>query len=184
MPRIYYDEDAGYLRCLEEERIELSGPLLEYYSLNRGGNVDIVYNEPDNDPVYGGSDSYGADQDSSHAWDYYPNIVSGDSLITMSAAIIYQEMDGREPSIREEGKKADFDAQIFIARNHWEAAIRGTDIEGLLPKESDVIYIWEEWWDVIKAGKGGQVLDSPVNVGYALNIKRRTEFTPDRKIRR
>lgn len=41
MTRVYFDEEEEYLRSLEEERIELVGPICEYYSLNRGHNVPI-----------------------------------------------------------------------------------------------------------------------------------------------
>ena len=51
-----------------------------------------------------------------------------------------------------------------------------------MPKEGDVLYLFNEWWDVAKAGIGGNVLDSPHYVGFKLELRKRTQYTPDRKI--
>ena len=42
MPAIYGNcpEEIAYFKSLEEERIALVGPECEYYSLNRGRNVE------------------------------------------------------------------------------------------------------------------------------------------------
>jgi len=182
MARIYYDEDAAYLRCLEEERIELSGPTCEYYSLNRGKNVDALYGEPTNDPLYGGSASRGDPSRSDEAWNFFPDIDGGASPSTFPCSIEYQEADNRNPSVRPEGFLYEYDAIIGISRNHWEDTWEDTVIEGRLPKEGDVMYLFEEWWDVTKAGKSGNIIDSPNYVGFKLELKKRTQFTPDRKI--
>ncbi len=180
--RVWYNQDSTYARRLEAERIRLTGPDLEYYSLVRGGNVDIVYNEPDNDPLYGGDGNYGDDQSSSDSWVFYPDVDGGDDAIVMQAAVLHQEMDDRNPVAREEGSKHDYDAQIYIARNHWECAVEETNLAGRKPKFGDVVYVWDQWWDVVKAGRGGYICDSPDTVGFRLDLKIRTEFTPDRKV--
>lgn len=182
MPRVYGDEELAYFRELEAERIELSSPECEYYSLNRGKNVDALYGEPTNDPLYGGSSPRGTPSRSGEAWNFYPDIDEGQEPLVIVAAIEYQQMDNREPSTREEGIEWLYDAQIFISRNHWECALEDTAIEGRLPKVGDVIYLFEEWWDVVKAGKGGDVLDTPEYVGFKLDVRKRTKFTPDRKV--
>lgn len=184
MGRVYYDEDATYLRSLEEERIELSGPTTEYYSLNRGTNVDTLYNEPDNDWMYGGTSPRGTDQKSEKSWNFSPNVLGGADPLEIPSSIQFEEMDGRTPMVRPEGFKADWDAILFITVNHWECYTAGTTVAGREPKEGDVVYVWNLWWDVIKAGSGGNVLDSPSFVGYRLDLKKRTEFTPDRKVDR
>ena len=43
---LYDDRDGTVLRRWEEERISLTGQDCEYYSLIRGANVDVLYNEP------------------------------------------------------------------------------------------------------------------------------------------
>ena len=184
MGRVWFDQDAIYLRKLEAERIELVGPTCEYYSLNRGRNVDPLYNEPDNDPLYGGSDPIGTPQTDSTSWNYYPDInkTPPDDLLQMPCIIEYQEMDNRQPSVRDEGFIAEYDAIMHLARDHWECTIEDTDIDGRLPKEGDVIYVFEEWFDVIKVGKGGNILDSPNYVGFKFELRKTTVFTPNRKV--
>ena len=182
MPRIYFDEDVTYLRALEEERIELVGPTCEYYSLNRGKNVDALYGEPTNDPLYGGSSTRGTPSKSEEAWNFYPDASIGQETLEFQCVIEYQEFDNRQPLARTEGFVAEYDAVVSISRNPWECALDGTLIEGRLPKEGDVLYLFNEWWDVTKAGKSGYVLDSPEYVGYRLEVKKRTQFTPDRKV--
>lgn len=182
MPRVYFDEDVTYLRSLEEERIELVGPLCEYYSLNRGKNVDALYGEPTNDPLYGGSSARGNPSVSDEAWNFYPDIDGGQEPVSFPCAIEYQESDNRQPTARTEGFVYEYDAIVAISRNTWECAWEGTTIEGRLPKEGDVLYLFGEWWDVVKVGKSGNVLDSPNYVGFKFEVRKRTQYTPDRKI--
>ena len=182
MGRVYFDEEETILREYEEERIEIVGPLLEYYSLNRGKNVDALYGEPTNDPLYGGSSSRGAPSISKDAWNFYPDPDEGQDLLTMPCAIEYQQMDNRQPNVREYGIEWEYDAILYIARNAWERAIEGTGIEGRVPKEGDVIYVHNEWWDISKVGAGGNILDTPVPVGFKAELRKRTKFTPERKV--
>ena len=186
MAPVYGDQDAEYLRCLDEERIELVGPTVEYYSLNRGKNVDALYGEPDNDPLYGGSSALGTPQIDEKSWNFYPNpdAVPAQDTLTFVAAIEYQEMDNRQPSVREEGIIAEYDAILHVSRNAWENAIEDTVINGRVPKEGDVLYCFNEWWDVVKQGKGGNILDTATHVGWKFELRKRTKFTPDRKVDR
>lgn len=182
MVRVYFDQDAQYLRSLEEERIELVGPITEYYSLNRAVNVDTLYNEPNNDPLYGGSSPIGTNQNHNKSWNFSPDIGSGEEPLLIPSSFLYEEMDGRNPMVRSEGFKVDYDGQLFIARNHWECKTIDTSLEGRNPKEGDVLYVNNIWFDVIKVGTGGNILNSPVYVGFRFELKRRTEFVPERKI--
>ena len=84
--------------------------------------------------------------------------------------------------VRPEGFTYEYDAIVAISRNHWECALEDTAIEGREPKEGDVLYLFGEWWDVVKAGRSGYVLDSPTYVGFKLELKKRTQYTPDRKV--
>jgi hypothetical protein len=182
MAREYYDEEASYLRSLEEERIELVGPTLEYYSLNRGENVDPLYGEPTNDPLYGGSGSQGDPSISTESWNFYPDTGQGESVVTFPCAIEYQEGDNRQPMVRTEGFLHEYDAIMAVSRNHWECAWEDTPIAGREPKEGDVLYLFGEWWDVVKVGRHGYILNSPDFVGYRFELKKRTQYTPDRKV--
>lgn len=180
-PEVCPDE-AQYFKSLEAERIELTSPPCEYYSLNRGKNVDPLYGEPDNDPLYGGSDPVGSDQNHPTSWNFYPNISGGDPPLMFPCAFEYQEMDGRQPSTRDEGMIVEWDAQAYIAVLHWEQAISGLPIDGRRPKEGDVIYVSGLWWDVVNAGSGGNIVQSTQFVGYKLMLRRRSKFLPDRKL--
>jgi len=182
MARVYFDEDATYLRSLEEERIELVGPPCEYYSLNRGKNVDALYGEPTNDPLYGGSSARGAPSVSDEAWNFCPDVDAGEEPVVFPCSIEYQESDNRTPSVRTEGFVYEYDSIIAISRNHWECAWEDLMCAGREPKEGDVLYLFGEWWDVVKAGRSGYILDSPEFVGYRLELRKRTQYTPDRKV--
>ena len=182
MARVYYDEEAEYLRSLERERIELVGPTVEYYSLNRGMNVDALYGEPTNDPLYGGSSPIGTPSRDEESWNFYPDVTGGDPALTMSCAMEYEQMTNREFVVREEGLTAEYDAIMVISRDAWECALEELPIVGRVPKVGDVVYVYNEWWDVIKVGSGGNILDSPNYTGYRFELKKRTKFTPDRKV--
>jgi hypothetical protein len=184
MPAIYGNcpEEIAYFKALEAERIALTAPDCEYYSLNRGRNVDPLYGEPDNDPLYGGSSPRGTPQTDNKSWNFSPDVAGGEPALTFQCAIEYEEMDKRQPSTRDEGKHLEYDADMFIAANTWEAALVGRPFAGRRPKEGDVVYVFELWWDVVNAGKGGNIIDTPVAVGYKLQLRRRSQFVPERKV--
>lgn len=180
--RLYYCQDHGFLRKMEEERYSLVAPDCEYYSLRRGRNVDPLYGEPVNDPLYGGSSDRGTPSRSNESWYFYPNVSDGDSLLVFQASIVYEQMDNRQPGVREEGETIEYDALVYFSRNAWECAIKGTSIEDEAPKEGDVMYLYEEWWDITKVGKGGYILNSTEHVGFKAEVRKRTQFTPERKV--
>lgn len=186
---VYGSQDAAYFRQIEAEKYNLSGLVAEYYSLNRGVNVDPLYNEPDNDPLYGGDNPtrspIGTPQTSSLSWNFSPDILGGDSPLLIPCGVEYVEFENRQPSVRPEGKIVEYDAIMRFASLSWECEIEKLDVAELVgrtPKEGDVVYVFEEWWDVVKAGRAGNVLGTSVTVGYSLELKKRTQFTPDRKI--
>jgi len=174
--------ELAYLRSLEAERIALSGPTCEYYSLNRGRNVDPLYGEPNNDPLYGGHDPRGSDQHHPTSWNFSPQVTKGEAPMMFPCAVEYQEAEGRQPSVREEGKVVEYDATCCIALDHWEGALKGRTFAGRIPKEGDVIYVFNLWWDVVNAGSAGNILGSAQFVGFKLMLKRRSKFVPERKV--
>jgi len=156
---LYGDQDKTVMRRWEEERYSLTGQDCEYYSLIRGSNVDPLYNEP------------------------YPDTSTG-ALgeqfrlnFTFIGAITYQERDNRDPAVRDEGFYAEYDAELYVAINEWEKTA-GTEFQ---PKEGDVIYGMGLFFDVVKKGTGGNIIDTVKYVGYQLMLKRRTKFVPERK---
>ena len=143
--------ELSLYRSYEEERINLFGQACTYWVLVRGANVDPVYNETDPN------------------WSFR-------TPYNLIAAVTYQQMDNRQPSVRDEGFDIDFDADVFIAHNEWATKV-GTEV----PKEGDVLLIMEEYFDVVNAGKGGNFIDTAKVVGYKIQVKKRSKFTPERK---
>lgn len=162
----------------------MSGPTGEFYILNRGANVDPLYNEPTNDPLYQGDRIAGTAGDE---WPHNVTLKVSDAFdftgpYMMDMAIEYQQSENRNPAIREEGKEAEYDAIIAVSRNEWEAVMFDAGVAGKIPKEGDVIFVQNVWWDITKHGTSGNVLDTVSYVGFRLEVKKRTKFTPDRKI--
>ncbi|MFA4971342.1 MAG: hypothetical protein WC683_01930 [bacterium] len=174
--------EIAYFKQLEAERIALVGPTCEYYSLNRGKHVDPLYGEPDNDPLYGGMDPRGTPQHHPTSWNFSPDVAGGEAPLTFQCAIEYQEADQRQPSARAEGKQVEYDATLYVAVLHWEAAVAGRSFAARVPKEGDVTYVFGLWWDVVNAGSSGNVLDTASVVGWKLLLKRRSQFVPERKV--
>ena len=182
---IFGAQDIEYLRKLDAERLALSGTVAEYYSLNRGTSVDPLSGEPVNDPLYGGTAYPGATRALDKTWSFSPDVTAGEAPLTLSCGVEYVEFDNRTPSVRPDGKVVEYDAVMSLSSLTWECQIElsgVTALVGRVPKEGDVVYVFEEWWDVIKAGKSGNVRGTSVAVGYRLDLKKRSQFTPDRKV--
>jgi hypothetical protein len=142
--------ELNLYRLYEDERINLFGQQIDYYVLNRGANVDPVYNEP------------------TPEWNFHQ--------YGMIAAVTYQEMDNRDPSVRDEGFDIDYDAEVYLSYNEWSRVV-GEKV----PKEGDVLFAMNEYFDVVNAGKGGNFIDTVKVVGYKILVKKRSKFTPERK---
>ena len=182
---IYSDQDLEYFRLLDMERVEQSGVVCEYYSLNRSENVDALYGEPDNDPLYGGSSDRGTAQTHDLSWNFCPDIAEGDSALEIPCVFEYVEVENRNPMVRPEGKVVEHDAVMVISAGHWGCKISESSVNclsGREPKEGDVVYGFGQWWDVIKVGDAGPVLGTSSTVGYHFELKKRSQFTPDRKV--
>lgn len=183
---VWAGQDAAYLKEQDAERIGQSALNCSYYSLNRGKNVDPLYNEPNNDPLYGGSSDAGTDQVHNLSWNFCPDVAGGDDEFVFPCNIEYVEFDDRNPMVRPEGKVVEYDAIASVSVSHWECAIEGGSLPvclaGRAPKEGDVLYGVGEWWDVVKVGGSGTIPGTYENVGYKMQLKKRTQFVPDRKV--
>ena len=178
-------QDAVYFRALEAERIEQTGVTAEYYSLNRGTNVDALYGEPDNDPLYGGSSMAGTPQVHDLSWNFCPDVEGGEDSLIIPCAMEYVEFDNSNPMVRGEGQMTEYDAVMIVSYNHWQCCVTESSLVCLqdrLPKEGDVCYVFDEWFDIVKVGESGNILATEEVVGYRFELRERTQFTPDRKI--
>lgn len=179
-------QDAEYLAAMDAERLGQSAASCSYFSLNRGKNVDPLYNEPNNDPLYGGSGDVGTDQIHNQSWNFCPDVANGDNEMVIVCNIEYVEFDDRNPMVRPEGKVVEYDAVASMSILHWECALENEDLPiclaGRVPKEGDVLYGAGEWWDVVKVGGSGTIPGTYENVGYKLQLKKRTQFVPERKV--
>ncbi len=157
MPTYPCPAELAYFRCLEAERIGLTGQEAIYYTLTRGANVDPLYSEPDD----GG-------------WVY------DDFRLTVTAQ--YQEMDNKEVGVQEDGATVEYDAEAVVALNEWEANGPPTIFPGRKPKHGDVILVMGHYFDVVKGSAGGNVVDQIAVVGYKLMLKKRVKFDARRRL--
>ena len=107
------------------------------------------------------------------------------------------EMPIRLDAMRMEGRSATWNPSAWVARKDVE------DARIYQPKEGDVIQVWqipfyESFSDVLPSNKptpgsgfyfdvtevetNGQMFDTPSFVGYKLTLKRRTMFSPERRL--
>lgn len=99
------------------------------------------------------------------------------------------------PEVREEGFKKTWESTVWIARSTIEEANVPT------PHEGDVLRIWDTpfenlesalrdptipnsgmYFDVVEVDPDGRMFDNPEFVGFRLVIRRRSEFTPERRV--
>lgn len=142
--------ELNLYRFYEEERINLFGQQIDYYVLSRGANVDPLYSEP------------------APSWSF--------TQYSLVGAVTYQQMDNRDPSVRDEGLVIEFDAEAYFAYNEWEKRIGAK-----IPKEGDVLFCMGQYFDVVNAASGGNFVDTVNVVGYKMLLRRREKFDPNRK---
>lgn len=168
--RIWGEQDRVILRRWEAERNELIGPTALYYSVVRGAHVDPLYQEPVADPLYGGPPT-GTGARHTDAFEYA-------GPYSVIVAVLFERSSGRTVQADETGVEAMYDGEVYVARDEWEGKVT----TGALPKEADVLFVNNEWWDVVAANTGGHVTDSGHFVGWKLQVKKRDRFEPNRKV--
>lgn len=106
----------------------------------------------------------------------------------------YVEQPSTTPEVREEGYRTIFDGSVWIARADFDAL-------GLsAPSEGDVLRFWNTpffnsqavdgedvpnrgyFFDVVDVDEDGHLNDTASFVGFKLVVRRRTEFTPERRL--
>lgn len=163
---VWGSQDETYLRSLEYERRELVGVVGNYYQLIRGANVDPLYAEPTNDPLYSATPLVDPDK----RWVYQ-------DPVDLTCTVEYVDSENRNPFMRDDGFTIEWTATMFVARNEWEAKVSSA----IEPKEGDVVYVFDHWFDVVNVGKNGPILDSNHYVGWKMLLREKLPFTPERK---
>jgi hypothetical protein len=160
------DKELFLFDTWTQERTTIEGTDVEYYSLDvLGSKKDPLYNEPV-EPVFKGP--------------YKLRIVVFNIEFT--------------PEAQERGFRHIYSAAAWIPRRTVEDASMG------FPHEGDALRIWRTpffdrftepekmidgtgfYFDVIKVDADGHPFDEPGFVGFRLEMKRRTEFNPDRRL--
>jgi hypothetical protein len=151
---------------IAQEHVNIAGTDIDFYSHNVAGSKrDALYDEPV-ERVYGG-----------------PFRVKG-----------YVVWPDTTPDVRMEGWRTIVNAEAWIARKEIE------DKRCPAPSETDVLRFWNtpffnDWavdgedvpnagyyFDILNVNDDGHLFDSPQFVGFKMILKRRTEFTPERRI--
>lgn len=152
---------------LAQEHVQISGTAIDYFSHQVDRSTrDALYDEPIK-RAYAG-----------------PFRLKG-----------YVAWPDSTPEVRMEGLRSVFNAEAWIPRKEFE------DGHCPAPNETDVMRIWKspyfdkEWatdgdavpdsgyfFDVLNVNDDGHLFDSLQFVGWRLVLKRRTEFTPERRI--
>lgn len=151
---------------IAQEHVNIAGTDIDFYSHNvKGSTRDALYDEPV-ERVYGG-----------------PFRVKG-----------YVVWPDTTPDVRMEGWRTVVNAEAWIARKEIE------DKRCPAPSETDVLRIWNTpffnnwavdgedepnagyYFDILNVNDDGHLFDSPQFVGFKMILKRRTEFTPERRI--
>ena len=155
---LYGDRDRRYFQSLEDESISRSGSEIVYYSLNRGRNVDPLYNEP-------------------IGWSYK-------KFILRAGAVEYVEAEGRDVGVRDEGETIEQNGIIRISYLEWtRKSVVDDNGRQRWPKAGDVMEVQREVWDVVKGNSQGNVINRPDFVAFQLEIRKRLKFIANRKIR-
>ncbi len=149
---LYGERDKAYFQRLDDENIKRAGSEINYFSLNRGRNVDPLYDEP-------------------MGWSYI-------EFCLVAGHIEFQEVDGRDVSVRDEGEEVIIEAKINISKIEWN----GKSPVKRIPKAGDVMEVQEQFWDIVKGNSAGNAIDRPDFTGYQLELRKRLKFIAQRKV--
>ena len=163
------DRELGLMDSYANEQFSIAGTPVDYYSIDvLGSKKDPLYGEPE-ERAFKGPYRY-------------------------TAMFSYAETI---PEVREEGLTQRVTPVIYIPRKMIE------DAKAPIPSESDVIHAWKipfysqysnatptpppdagYYFSVTDVDTNGYLFDSPSFVGYKCQLRRRSEFTPERRIKR
>lgn len=158
-------EESFLFDTIAQEINQIAGTTIDYYPLDPTKVRDPLYDEPEVRTFLG------------------PFRLKG-----------IAEWPSSTPEMREEGFKQTFEATFYIARVEFDAH------GALYPNEGDVFRIWDNpyfnaqavnnesipgagyYFDAVDVDEQGHINDTPEFTGFSIGVRRRTEFTPERRI--
>lgn len=161
-------ENEDLFACWNQEHTDVSGTTVDYWVQDLiNSKLDPLYNEPEL-RVWAGPFRFKA----------------------------FLEWPEKTFETREEGARALWETQIYVPR----LSIEESNLPGF-PREGDVARIWQipffdqyaqgvdfnipgagYYFDVINVNEDGHALDNFEFTRFKLTLKRRTEFTPERRV--
>ena len=160
-------QELALFDSVAQEQIEISGTSIDYWSINSPDSErDVLYGEPKVRRFAG-------------PYRFKVNFTA----------------PSQTPQVREEGLTSTWDASAWVPRKSFE------DAHAPIPSEGDVLHSWDlpiyeamstmeqrslpgagYYFDVMTAEPESYIADTPNFVGYKLTLKRRAEFTPERRL--
>tara|TARA_Y100000310_G_C20683507_1_gene817526 strand:+ start:174 stop:662 length:489 start_codon:yes stop_codon:yes gene_type:complete len=152
--------EVGLHHFYEDERITLSGQGGEYYTVNRARNVDPLYNEPT--------------INRQNEWGFEP-------LFNAIFAIEFETAENITPEVQERGYSEEGDSKITVSYLEWQRKCPDL-VKYPHPKEGDIVYLMDRYWDIVKAKDKGRLLHSNTPSGYVIEGRLRTKHLPQRRL--
>ena len=167
------NENTEMFACWAAEQTQASGTLVDWYSQDiPAATLDPLYNEPEN-RVWNGPYRFKAfvefpDQSIEVREEGHRFVWSG-GMVWVPIRMVE---DGDMPNIPQEGDVVRMWSIPFFD------ALYNIDLEGGSPPAPEAGY----YFDVIDVTEDGHVFDEAAFTGFKCEIKRRTEFTPERRL--
>ncbi len=153
MGTLIHTKDQALFNCIAKEVNRLAGMYCYYYVLNTVQTTrDALWDEA-NETVF----------------DYEPSGIK---------IACYGTNPEHALTTGEEGRRTQWDAQLWFARIDWEATIGTTP-----PKTGDVVNCWGNHYDIVDTDRDG-IMDDDRNIYvlYKVSLRRNTKFEPNRRV--
>jgi hypothetical protein len=162
---LIHTQDIAFFDCIAQEVNELAGMFVYYFVLDRvTTQKDALYGEP-------------------------VEVVFNEGQASLAEEGIKLPVYGSEPehalTTAEEGKRRQWDGELWVARLDWEQCVMSQLGEDALlhPRNGDVFLAWGKYWDVMDWDRAGILNDDrEVFVGWKIPFRRNTKFEPRRRV--
>jgi len=152
MGRLIHTKDKLFMQCIAQEVNDLAGMIAYYFRLDKANS----------DTRSGTSALY--DEPAALVWKDLP------SGLRMPCFGVNPQSS---LTTGEEGRRKQWDGEINIAVRDWEEQTQGTE----RPREGDVVFAWDQYYDVTKVSRDGIIDDSRLDhTGWTLTLRRNTKF--------